>query len=431
MVFWNKSSKPKLLLNQVLNSIEDETLELSGFRKGNDILVERANRALDGLRQRLLSGEERSSSASSAIDELKQSASQLAMDLELAKSRSDDMASLSQDAQWELHLFSSQMTHASNKLWCSPRFRDLVGLEWDCGIVEWFARINSEDRNKAMAWLNSLTSRAPRMVEFRMLGAGGKEKWFRCVATLVMDQSGANRRLAGILREIQDGRDKEQELQRTLKRFELSRELLSDGIWDMEIVDGDPTHPGNLLWWSQQFCNLLGFDGSDDFPERLDSLTGQMHPDEIVANLEAFAAHLNDRTDDSPFDRSYRLRTKTGEYRWFRARGMTHRAADGTPLRIVGSLEDIHMHREQQNLYATQQAQRMELEGKLAELSEIVCTIRNIASQTNLLALNAAIEAARAGDAGRGFAVVADEVRKLATLTSVATQKAGALVTGG
>ena len=47
-----------------------------------------------------------------------------------------------------------------------------------------------------------------------------------------------------------------------------------------------------------------------------------------------------------PFDVDYRLRTKSGEYRWFHARGQTVWGSDGAPTRMAGSITDITEHKQ-------------------------------------------------------------------------------------
>lgn len=61
-------------------------------------------------------------------------------------------------------------------------------------------------------------------------------------------------------------------------------------------------------------------------------------------------------------------------------------------------------------------------------ITEIIGTIREIASRTNLLSLNARIEASRVGSAGSGFAVVAEEVRKLSEESMKSAEHIGEIV---
>ncbi|WP_296401631.1 hypothetical protein [Zoogloea sp.] len=66
-------------------------------------------------------------------------------------------------------------------------------------------------------------------------------------------------RVAGSLLDIDDSLHRETPLARSLERFELVRELLSDGLWDIEIRKATPLDPANTVWWSPQLRRMLGF----------------------------------------------------------------------------------------------------------------------------------------------------------------------------
>ncbi|WP_314413293.1 PAS domain-containing protein, partial [Pantoea septica] len=194
-------------------------------------------------------------------------------------------------------------------------------------------------------------------------------------------------------------------------RFDLSREMLNDGLWDLDIIGGNPLNPDNVFWWSPQFRKLLGFETVEEFPDVMESWASRLHPEDKQAALDAFVSHLMDFSGKTGFDIEYRLKLRSGEYRWFQARGQTKRATDGTPLRAVGALIDIQGRRDRLLHEENEIKRNVQTAETAKEIAELVSENGNIAAQIKLISLNASIEAARAGMHGRGFSVIASAIR--------------------
>jgi diguanylate cyclase (GGDEF)-like protein/PAS domain S-box-containing protein len=114
------------------------------------------------------------------------------------------------------------------------------------------------------------------------------------------------------------------------ERYALAAEGSHDGIWDWNVVTGQ-------VYYSPRFMQLLGFEpGEVDLGT--EGYLARLHPDDLPRGTEALERHRQYRV---PYDVDYRLKTKSGEYRWFHARGQTVRGADDEPLRMAGSITDI------------------------------------------------------------------------------------------
>lgn len=102
------------------------------------------------------------------------------------------------------------------------------------------------------------------------------------------------------------------------------------GSWELHV-------PTQSLWWSREIYRIFGIPPAE-FGEDYPAFLAAVHPDDRSAMERAQAAVL---AGERRLDFEHRIVRPDGEVRWVHEQAELERSADGTPLRLTGTVHDI------------------------------------------------------------------------------------------
>lgn len=206
-------------------------------------------------------------------------------------------------------------------------------IDFTNGKIRYVNLILAEDLPAVLAQTtHKLNSGADKLnIEYRMKHCKGEVIWVEQQAFVKRNEQGGVEYLEGIITDITKKKKVEEELKASDLRYVLAAKGTAAGLWDWFDLSS------NRQWWSPRFYELLGYT-EDEMPACLESFRKILHPEDREHMLAELDNHFR---NDAPFNIEYRLKTKSGGFKWFQGTGQAHRNEKGEPVRMVGSIIDI------------------------------------------------------------------------------------------
>ena len=118
----------------------------------------------------------------------------------------------------------------------------------------------------------------------------------------------------------------------------LVNESIHSALWYFECNENSEIVHVN---WSHAFRQILGYHDILDFPNKLDSWSNLLHPEDYDRVMQLLLETIADKTNATKYNVEYRLKMQDGQYQWFRASAEVIRRLDGSANRIAGIISNI------------------------------------------------------------------------------------------
>jgi two-component system, sensor histidine kinase and response regulator len=165
----------------------------------------------------------------------------------------------------------------------------------------------------------------------------------QCVATGQAQQP----RMIAIIRDITARKQAEETLRLNEERFRLIARAANDVLWDRDLTT-------KHIWWSDGLRHTFGYD-SAPIEQGIDSWTSRVHPDDYPG-VQTDVQRVIDSGEEA-WSGEYRFRHADGSYRYVLDRAYVVRNTAGLAVRMVGSMLDLTVRKQTEDVLHQAMAQ--------------------------------------------------------------------------
>lgn len=166
-----------------------------------------------------------------------------------------------------------------------------------------------------------------------------------------------------------------EQLKTSKQRFDLAMQGSGDGLWDWKINDTN-------MYFSPRWKSMLGFD-EDEIKGTFLEWQALIHPDDLGKAILTWSKCMEG--DTNSYSIKYRMRTKSGDYKWLESRAITIKDNQGNVIRMAGSHTDISAQKQaEEDLHQYQQGLEQLVTQRTKELKEANQQLQELVSVDGL-----------------------------------------------